>query len=94
MTKMIDNELNRVVGGDGYETAFDSIALFGKGYLDKPFCQWDLITHWVTNSGKVDAAWAQAGVNCVTCFFAKNRYYNGRGERISRDEAVRLLGEF
>ncbi len=58
MTKMIDNELNRVVGGDGYETAFDSIALFGKGYLDKPFCQWDLITHWVTNSGKVDAAWA------------------------------------
>ena len=87
----MDNELNMVAGGTPYETAIDSQALCFKGFMDEQFTEWDLVFNWCTDSAKVDAGWAKAGITSVTRPWNYNRYYY-KGKRISRDDAMKLIG--
>ena len=92
MTKINDNKLNMVTGGNFGQTAFDSQALHFKGYMDEEFSEWDMIFHWVKNSAKVDAGWARAGIRCVTVPFAgRNQYYKD-GKSISEKDALHYIG--
>ena len=91
MTRIMDNKLNMVTGGDFDETAWDSWALYRKGLIDKRYGTADMVFHWVTNSAKVDAAWSKAGIRCLSKPISSNRYYKD-GKEISHDLALYLLG--
>ena len=91
MKKLMENKLNMVTGGDVYDTAVDSQALYFKGYMNEQFDFTDLLFRWIDNSKKVDEGWARAGITSVTCFNDYNRYYKD-GKRISRKTAMKLIG--
>lgn len=91
MEKIMENRLNMVTGGSFDETSIDSQALYFKGFMDEQFDVSDLVFHWLSESAKVDAGWAKAGITCVTCPFYSNRYYI-KNKRISRDTAMKMIG--
>ena len=91
MTKIMENKLNKVTGGDFWETALDSEALYFKGLMDEEFSSTELMFHWIKDSDKVDKGWAKAGITSVTSPFGSNKYfYNGK--RISQKTAMRIIG--
>ena len=90
MTKIMENEMNMVTGGDFWETSDDSCALKHHGYMDESFSPAELMAHWIKNSAKVDQGWAKVGITCVTCPFGANRYYKD-GKQISQNLAWYIL---
>ena len=46
MTKIMENELNMVTGGDVVDTAVDSQALYYKGLMDEQFFFLDMLFNW------------------------------------------------
>ena len=75
MTIIREEELNMVAGGNIFETGADGDFLYKEGLMDCELSQADLIFHWVKSSGKVDEAWAKAGITSVTKPFASNQYF-------------------
>ena len=86
MTKINENKLNMVAGGDMLQTADDSTVLYHAGLLDEEYGAGGLMIHWVEYSGKVDAAFAKAGIRSVTKPFGSNQYYRD-GKEITQDLA-------
>ena len=91
MTKIMENKLNMVTGGDFAQSGFDSRVLHSAGYMDEDRDTFDLMFHWNKESPKVDAGWAKAGITCVTCPFGNNRYYMNN-KRIARCVAMKTIG--
>ena len=86
MTKLMENKLNMVAGGNMFQTSDDSAELYDARLLDDVYCVARLMCHWVEYSGKVDAAFAKAGITSVTKPFASNQYFKD-GKEISEDLA-------
>ena len=91
MTKIKENKLNTVTGGDYFETSVDSMALKYAGYMPEEFNEWHTFFNWIEDSRKVDEGWGKAGIISVTRFLGDNWYYS-HGKQISRKEAMRMIG--
>ena len=91
MLALQEEELNKVAGGNMFETQDDSLALSSTGYLDRDYSVGELLFHWVEYSARIDAAWAKAGITSVTKPFGSNQYFI-KGEEITRDDAWRKIG--
>ena len=92
MTNIMENELNTATGGSMYQTSVDSQALHFKGFMDEEFSFTDLLFHWCTDSAKVDAGWAKAGITCVSDPWDSNNRYYRSNKRISRRTALKTIG--
>ena len=90
MTKIMDNKLNMVTGGDFDETAWDSWALYRKHLIDHRYSTAEMVFHWVKYSAEVDSAWNKAGIRCLSKPFKSNQYFKD-GKEISHDLALYLL---
>ena len=90
MTKLMNEELNMVAGGNIFETSTDSYLLYNAGYMSDMYTEADLIFNWVKYSADVDAGWSKAGVTCVSKVAYGNEYYYD-GKKISRGEAMSKL---
>lgn len=91
MLTMREEELNMVAGGYVDDTCGDSRALYDTGYMKEQFEFLEMLFHWCTDSAKVDAGWARAGITSVTHFSSNNEYYF-LGRRIPRRDAMKLIG--
>ncbi len=52
MTKLMNEELNMLAGGNVFETSTDSYLLYNAGYMSDMFTEADLIFNWVEYSAK------------------------------------------
>ena len=91
MLAIREDELNRISGGDMFETDVDCYALYLKGYMSKYYDVYDLMFDWVELSKRVDNGWGRAGVVCVSKPFKSNEYIMN-GKEITRDEALHHIG--
>ena len=91
MSALREDEMNMVAGGYYDEAAFDSEALHLKGFMDEKFSSLEMLFHWPTDSAKVKAGWAKAGITCDPCLFTWNKYYKGN-KKISQRTAIHLIG--
>ena len=90
MKKINEKELNMVTGGNIGQTAYDSVLLCSKGYMDEEVDILDLVFHWTRDSAKVDKGWARAGIDCITTPGGGNKY-SKNGKQISVDYARSLI---
>lgn len=87
-----DEELERMAGGTFGTTSLDSEFLHDIGYGIGPLSNWNLIFHWDSNSAKVDAAWANFGIRCITDPCGENEFYID-GKNVSPREAYLRAAE-
>ena len=83
---MSDEELEQVAGGNIGQTSADSQLLYDHGLIDDWHGNLHFTFHWNSESKKVDAAWARAGITCCTTVVGANKYWKD-GKEISREEA-------
>ena len=91
MTKIMEEKLNTVTGGNMIETAADSQALYEKRLMNEEYNVVDLMFEWNKLSRRVDEGWFNAGIVSVTSPFGKNKYRR-YGKEISRDQALKIIG--
>ena len=86
----MENKLNMVTGGNVYETAYDSQALYRAGLMDEEFTPSELEHNWFKDSIIVKGAWAKAGIHCMAIPFVSNQYFKN-GKMISHNDALKLI---
>lgn len=91
MLAIREDELNRITGGDMFDTDADCYALYLKGYMREYYDVFDLMFDWVELSKRVDNGWGRAGVVCVSKPFKSNEYIRN-GKEITRKEALQHIG--
>ena len=91
MEKLNEEQMEMVDGGNSYETAGDSLALYEKGLMSQCYRSGEFFWNWKSLSPQVDEAWKKIGVTCVTGSPGHNEYYY-EDRQISRQEALTMLG--
>ena len=91
MTKIMENNLNMVTGGDMLETLADSNALYQMGLMIESYTIFSLIFDWERFSKRVDRCWSTAGITSISRPFKRNTYLKN-GSEISRDQALQVIG--
>ena len=90
MERINDEQMEMINGGGFAQTASESALLKKAGLMDESYDKFELMFKWISGSAKVDAAWAKAGITCVTKPCKKNQYFY-EGKEISRDEAIEMI---
>ncbi|WP_034449867.1 hypothetical protein [Butyrivibrio sp. AE2032] len=83
-------QLDTVSGGNLGMTASDSKFFQDIGIMSESYSASGLMFSWESGSAKVDEAWAQFGITCVSAPILNNTYYY-RGRKISRYDALMLV---
>jgi hypothetical protein len=92
MTKLMDNELKTVAGGDVRDIIDDSVSLYNAGYMGEKYDSvLYIITHWDHCSSTTDEGWKRAGITSVSSFDLFSEYYLN-GEKITKEEAYAYAG--
>ena len=83
-----DEELEKISGGDYWQSVGDSEFLNKLGYTHNTFCFDVYSDDEILNDSAIEKAWASAGVTFKTGGFSDNEYYMG-DKQISRKDAFR-----
>ena len=87
-----DKELDRVTGGNRFETLCDSKFLYDYGLVSDWHGEFHMTFNWISDSAEIDDGWKKAGITSVTTFVGYNEYFLG-GKKLSRGEAYDIVRE-
>ena len=90
MTKIMENELNMVTGGNIAEIAYDSRALHQAGLIDEEFTPEDIEKNYLRDTSIVDWGWKKARITCLVLPILSNQYFMN-GKKISHRDALRMI---